>query len=167
MNNLATNPNSVKISDNNNSLIKLLIFKVGKLTLALPILQVQKVVRHNAVYGSGLSYVNLTHLGEQEVAVINLHQKLFKTSQTEASQATGYFIISKNVTGEPLGIMVAEAPSISDVPLGQIRLIPDSYRQADTLEIASHVAVIPQENETSLTIFILDLHRLIERSVLF
>jgi len=145
---------------NNNALLKLLIFEVGKLILALSIQQVQKVVRNNPVYGSGLSYVNLTHLGDQEVTVIDLHQKLFKVSQTETS-GTGYFIISKNVTGEPLGIAVAQTPTVIDVPLAQIRTLPESYRRADTLEIASHVAVIPQENNTSLTIFILDLERLV------
>lgn len=145
---------------NNNSLLKLLVFEVGKLVLALPIQQVQKVVRHNPVHGSGLSYVNVTHLEDQEVTVIDLHQKLFKVSQTE-TLGTGYFIISKNITGEPLGIVVAQTPTIIDVPLAQIRTLPESYRRADTLEIASHVAVIPQADETSLTVFILDLKRLI------
>ncbi|MGL5796182.1 MAG: chemotaxis protein CheW, partial [Waterburya sp.] len=70
-------------------------------------------------------------------------------------------IISKNITGEPLGIRVTEAPTLIDVPVAKIRLIPDSYRRADTLAIASHVAVIPQKNDTALTIFILDLKRLV------
>jgi chemotaxis signal transduction protein len=162
-NNMTVGINQVTIAANNvnnDSLLKLLVFEVGKLILALSIQQVQKVVRNNPVYGSGLSYVNLTHLGDQEVTVIDLHQKLFKVSQTETS-GTGYFIISKNVTGEPLGIAVAQTPTVIDVPLAQIRTLPESYRRADTLEIASHVAVIPQENNTSLTIFILDLERLV------
>lgn len=144
-----------------NSVIKLLVFDLGKLTLALPIKQVQKVIKHSAIYGSGLSHVNLVHLGEQEVAVIDLHQKLFKVSQPEILDGKGYFIITKSVIGEPLGIMVAQTPSLMDVPLERIRLLPNSYRQADTLIIASHVAVIPQPEDKSLTIFILDLKQLI------
>lgn len=165
MGNLIVEPNSNQISTNKNSSIKLLVFEVGKLTLALPILQVQKVVRKSEVHGSGLSYVNLTHLEQQEIAVVDLHQKLFNVSITEGSQGKenfGYFIISKNIIGEPLGIMVVNSPSLIDVASEKIRLIPDSYRQADTLEIASHVTVITQEDETSVTIFILDLERLIE-----
>lgn len=162
MNNLATDSPTKPISNSNpNSLIKLLVFEVGKLTLALPILQVKKVIRKNTVHGSGLSHVNLAHLEEQEIAVVDLHQKLFKVSLTEISSNKGYFIVTKNITGEPLGIFVIHPPSIIDVPAKQIRLIPDSYRRADTLEIASHVVVIPEENTKSLTIFMLDLERLL------
>lgn len=150
------------ISGNKDTLIKLLVFNIGALTLALPILQVQKVIRHNQVHGSGLSHANLTHVGDQEITIVDLHQKLFKTSLSSPSSTSGYFVISKEVTGEPLGIMVSESPSLIDVTTTQVRLIPESYRQADTLEIASHVAVIPQtETKAAQTIFILDLNRLV------
>lgn len=161
MSNLIADLRSPKTLSTQNSLIKLLVFEIGKLTLALPILHVQKVIKHNPLHGSGLSHVNLTHLPEQEVAVVDLHQKLFKISLKETSQTEGYFIISKNITGESLGIMVTESPSLIDVATSQIRVIPESYRRADTLEIASHVAIIPQEEDISLTIFILDLERLV------
>ncbi len=150
---------SLNTSTNINSLIKFLVFEIGKLTLALPILQVQKIVRQSEVHGSGLSHVNLTHLAEQEVAIVDLHQKLFGVSQTK-TENTGYFIISQNIAGEPLGILVSKSPTLIDVPTDQVRLLPDSYRRADTLEIASHVAIIPQENNI-LTVFILDLLRLV------
>jgi chemotaxis signal transduction protein len=140
--------------------IKLLVFEIGKLTLALPILQVQKVVKQLEVYGSGLSHVNLTHLPEQEIAIVDLHQKLFGVSLTQA-EATGYFIICKNIAGEPVGIIVSQAPTLIDVSLEQIRLLPDAYRRADTLEIASHVTVIPDQDVATKTIFILDVTRLV------
>lgn len=145
----------VNISAKSDTLIKLLVFTIGKLNLALPILQVQKVVRQNQVYGSGLSHVNLTHLQEQEIAIVDLHQKLFGISLNQP-EAKGYFIISKNVAGETLGIVVNQAPTLMDVPLEQIRLLPEAYRRSDTLEIASHVTVVSQA-ETITTIFILDL----------
>ncbi|MGF1589191.1 MAG: chemotaxis protein CheW [Pleurocapsa sp.] len=158
MSNLTVDLNQ-NTANKNNVLIKLLVFKIGKLTLALPILQVQKVVRQSEVCGSGLSHVSLTHLGEREIAVLDLHQKLFKVSLAKA-QTQGYFIISQNVREEPLGILVSQAPGLIDVPVEQIRLVPDAYRRADTLEIASHVTVVTQGEET-LTIFILDLAKLI------
>jgi chemotaxis signal transduction protein len=139
--------------------IKLLVFEIGKLTLALPILQVQKVVKQMEVYGSGLSHVNLTHFPEQEIAIVDLHQKLFGVSRTQSD--TGYFIISKNIAGEPLGIVVSQAPTLIDVFLEQIRLLPNSYRRADTLAIASHVTVIPGKNDVTKTIFIVDLTSLV------
>ncbi|MEM8674788.1 MAG: chemotaxis protein CheW [Cyanobacteria bacterium P01_G01_bin.67] len=149
---------SLNTSINNSSVVKLIVFEIGRLTLALPILQIQKIVKQNKVHGSGLSHVNLAHLAEQEVAIVDLHQKLFGTVLPQTEE-TGYFIISQNINREPLGIFVAQAPNLIDVVEEQIRVLPDSYRRADTLEIASHVAIIPQ-GDTSLTIFILDISRL-------
>ncbi len=143
-----------------NSSLKLVVFQIGKLTLSLPVEQVKKVTKYSQIHGSGLSYVNLTHLGEQEVTIIDLHQKIFKVSQNELSAEKGYFIITSDTNGDSLGIRVLQTPTLLDVPFSQIRILPISYRHADTLEIASHVAVIPQEDETLQTIFILDLDRL-------
>ena len=143
-----------------NSFLKLVVFRIGKLTLSLPVEQVTKVTRYTAIHGSGLSYVNLAHLGNQEVTIIDLHHKLFKISQDELSSEKGYFIITSNTAGDSLGIRVLQTPTLLDVPFSRIRILPVSYRHADTLEIASHVGVIPQDDETVQTIFILDVDRL-------
>jgi purine-binding chemotaxis protein CheW len=144
-----------------NSSLKILVFLIGKLTVALPVAWIQKVTKHRELHGSGLSHVNLTHLGESEITIVDLHQKLFKVSANEGG-SQGYFIITKdNIIGESLGIIVTAMPTLMEVPLSAVRALPQSYRHADTLEIASHVAVIPQENQTTSTIFILDLKRLI------
>ena len=146
------------ITSTSDSLLKLLIFEVGKLTLALPIEQIKKVVKYTSVYGSGLSHISLAHLDDREITIVDLEQKLFKHSQIERDNFDGYFIITKDVIGESIGILVAKIPSLIDVPISQIRLIPNSYRHSDTLEIASHVTVITQKNKPSVTIFILDLN---------
>lgn len=143
------------------SAAKLLIFEIGKLTLALPVEQVQRVTRYDEVYGSGLSHVNLIHWQDSEITVIDLHRKLFKVSEPASENSKKYIIISRNITGEPLGILVSQTPTLIDVPLSQIRIVPNSYRYADTLEIASHVAIVPQTERKPLTIFILDLQRAI------
>ena len=161
MTNQTINRDLSSSSQKNKLNIKLLIFEIGKLTLALPILQVQKVIRYNPLHGSGLSYVNLTHLDNQEIAIVDLHQKLFHTSSPKTSNQKGYFIITKNNVRESLGILVAKTPELINISAEQIRLIPDTYRQADTLKIASHVMVINLDNEIKKTIFILDLETLI------
>lgn len=143
-----------------NSLLKIIVFNIKNLTLSLPVDQVKKVIKKSTVYGSGLTHVNLAHIGEQEVTVVDLHQKLFKVSKRESNNSKEYLIITKSLSNEPLGIVVTETPILMDIPLAQIRKIPNAYRHADTLGIASHVAIIPQKNESSQTIFILDLERL-------
>ena len=155
---MSTTFNSISQPSTRNSVVELLVFEIAQLTLALPILQVQKVIKRRQVHGSGLSYVNLAHLSDREIAVVDLHQKLFGVSLSQSEK--GYFIISKEVKKEPLAIAVAQPPNLVNVSLERIRLLPDSYRRADTLEIASHVTVISQEEQTT-TIFILDLERLV------
>lgn len=144
-----------------NSLIKIVVFPIGKLTLGLPVEQVKKVIRKNKVHSSGLTHVYLAHIEEQEVTVIDLHEKLFKVSQSQSKDAKEYLIVTKSFINEPLGIVVMDTPILMDIPIAQIRTIPNTYRHADTLGIASHVAVIPQENDSSQTIFLLDLERLV------
>lgn len=160
--------NNPKLSTN--STVKLLVFFIGKLTLALPVDKVKKVTKYTPIHGSGMSYINLTHIGKQEVTVVDLHQKLFNISHDELISDGGYFILTKPkqtrseevspFIEESLGIRVAQSPSLIEVDLADIRALPSSYRYADTLEIASHVAVIPQEDRTTQTIFILDLEHL-------
>jgi purine-binding chemotaxis protein CheW len=152
-----------------NSSLKLLLFDIGKLHLSLSVDQVQKVTKYQSVHSSGLNHVGISHLGNlakgeamQDVTIVDLHKKLFHTSQIDPSEGKGYFIITKPVVqGESLGIIVTKAPTLIDVPVEQIRVLPNSYRHADTLVIASHVTLIPQADNNSLTVFILDLQQLI------
>lgn len=142
------------------SLIKLIVFNMGRLNLALRIESVYKVVNHISTYGSGLGAVGITHLGEGEITVVDLHQRFFKASQISESSLSGYLIVVQNITGELYGIPVTETPALMEVSPAMIRVLPESYRRADTLDVASHVAVIPQDG-TPLTIFVLDVDRLL------
>lgn len=143
--------------------LKLVVFTIGGLNLALRIESVYKVVNHTPVYSSGLNHVGITHLGDslrdssasQEVTVVDLHWRFFKSSQASDLNVGGYLVIVKTATGELYGIPVPETPVLIEVPLSTIRAVPESYRRADTLEVASHVAVIPQEGNP-LTVFLLD-----------
>lgn len=158
---LQNKPEDIIVTSTSDSLLKLLMFEVSKLTLALPIEQIKKVVKYTSVHGSGLSHINLAHLDDREVTIVDLAQKLFKHTQIDRDDFDGYFIITKDILGESIGILVSKMPTLIDISLSKIRLLPNSYRHSDTLEIASHVTVISPKNKPSVTIFILDLDRLI------
>lgn len=125
---------------------------IGKLTLACRIETVYKVVNCAQIHSSGLGPTGLTHVDGQTVVVIDLHRKLFNVSITGDPR---YFVIIKPRRDNLVAIPVTTAPNLMDVQREQIRLLPQTYRQSDTLGIASHVAVIPN-GEESLTLFILD-----------
>ncbi len=140
--------------------VKLLIFKVGKLTVALSVDFVQKILKKMKIYGSGTTEMGIAHINNQEITVIDLHKRLFKISQPLNQQANSFLILAKNTIDEVFGILVTETPSLSDLPLSQIRVLPDSYRRGDTLEIATHVTRIEEKGEL-VTVFILDVDKLI------
>jgi purine-binding chemotaxis protein CheW len=141
-------------------LLKLIVFEMGSLNLALPIDSVYKVLNYTPIYGSGINQVGVTHVGEFEVTVVDLYQRFFKSISTKETETGGYLVLVQNTTGELYGIPVAETPVLMEVSLSQVRVLPESYRRADTLDVASHVAVIPQET-APLTVFVLDVDLLL------
>ncbi|MEQ9354984.1 chemotaxis protein CheW [Coleofasciculus chthonoplastes] len=151
---------SEKTTRDRKQVLKLILFTLGNLHLALPIESVYKILNRAPVHGSGMNQVGVTHSGEEEITVIDLYQRFFKESLPEAANGGGYLVTMQNKTGELYGIPVADAPILIDVPLSAIRLLPESYRRSDTVNIARHVAVIPQDSG-SKTIFLLDVDLLL------
>lgn len=140
--------------------LKLVVFVMGSLHLALHIESVYKVVNQTAVYKTGMGSVGVAHVGDREVTVVDLYRRFFKESQISSSDLVSHLVLVQNTMGELYGIPVADTPVLIEVPLPMIRVLPQSYRGADTLDVASHVAVIPQE-ATALTIFLLDVDLLL------
>jgi purine-binding chemotaxis protein CheW len=131
---------------------KLVVFGMGNVNLALPSDAVFKVTNQMPVYGSGFNGVGVAHFGDRQITIIELHRRFFTAKGK-------YLIIAENKIGELYGIPVAAVPTLMDVPLSKIQVLPDSYRHAD-LAIATHVCHIPQA-ETPLTIFLLDIDQLL------
>lgn len=160
MNNLLSPEQQLQEPREVTRLLKLVVFTMGNLNLALPIESVYKVVNHRPVYSSGVLPIGVTHLGDIEITVVDLYRRFFQESLKSESSQRGYLIIVQNTTGELYGIPVAETPVLMEVPSSLIRILPESYRRADTLDVASHVAVIPQET-APLTVFLLDVEILL------
>ncbi len=138
---------------------QLLIFQTGTLNLALAVESVKKITHYTSMQGSGTTAVGLIHIDNLEITAIDLHKRLFKVPQASV-EGRQFLILAKNSIDELFGILVSQTPTLVDLPLAQIRTLPDSYRRADTLEIASHVTRV-QENDQLLTIFVLDVDRLV------
>ncbi len=134
---------------------KFVLFAMGKLNFALPIALVVKILPHTPSYGSGLSDTEVLNLEDRPVTVIDLHRRLFRVSQPPTQRSRQYFILVKNHGGEEFCLLVNDAPTLMDIPHKQIRKLPDSYRQTDSLHCASHVLVVEQKSE-KFTIFLLD-----------
>ncbi|AIE73264.1 MULTISPECIES: CheW domain-containing protein [unclassified Synechocystis] len=134
---------------------KFLLFAIGKLNLALPIALVVKILPHSPTHGTRLSATGLVNLENRSVTMVDLHRRFFGVPQPPTDKAKQYFILTKNRSGEEFCLLVNNAPTLMDVLPQQIRQLPASYRQNDTLKSASHVMLVEQKPE-KFTVFLLD-----------
>jgi len=119
--------------------LRFVMFSLGNMDLALPIATVVKIVNLGTVAGNGQSPWGVVTLGNQPYTVIDLHHYLFQTP-LEACPHGGYLVFTAFATGELVGIPTIGSPTLVDVPWDQVRLLPDAYRRADRLAVASHLA---------------------------
>lgn len=142
---------------NSNATLKLIVMQFGQLTVACRIDAVYKVIKQAHIHSSGLGATGLTHLDGRNVVVVDLYHRLFNQS---VNYAHGYLVILQVRSQELVAIQVNQSPNLMDVQRDYIKVLPDSYRQSDTLGIANQVAVIP-DGDNPLTIFVLDENALI------
>ena len=131
---------------------RLIVTTLGNITLAYRIETVYKVVKRSQTPGNRLGHTGITHINGQEAIIVDLYRKLFNTP---APDEQGYFVVLQHCVGELIAVPVETSPNLIDIPREHVRVLPNSYRQADALSMASHVAVIPHGDET-LTIFVID-----------
>ena len=141
--------------------VKMIVFTIGNFDLALPIEIVHKVLNQIPVYGSGLNGVGIAHVGDLEVTVIDLHRQLFQSSIINETSQKGYLLILHSKSGDLYGLPVASVPVLMDLPLASIRVLPESYRSGDILQMATHVCYLPDE-EPPLTIFLVNPEQILQ-----
>ncbi len=143
---------------------KLIVFPVGELRLAVPMDNISRVINRPKVYSSGLNAVGVTTVGDRELTIVDLHQQLFGTPGAFNPERPGYLVLTPSPTGELMGIPTPETPRLLDIPLEQIRELPESYRQADTLWVASHmIRTAMTEGGELQSIFMLDMAAVLEK----
>lgn len=147
------------MSSSSTTTAKLIYFPMGELSLALPMANVKKVINRPLAYGSGLSAASVTMVDEMQLPLIDVHRLLFQQPLPIDPNRPGYLIILRLNATELLGIPVQETPVLLDVPLTAVRVLPDSYRQSDTLSIASHLVRL-DEATGDRTLFLVDTQRL-------
>lgn len=143
---------------------KLIIFPVGELRLAVPMDNISRVINRPRVYSSGTHAVGVTTVGDRELTTVDLHQQLFGTPGSFNPERPGYLVLTPSPTGEIMGIPTPETPMLLEVPLAQIRELPQSYRQADTLWVASHmIRTAVEEGGELQSIFLLDMAAVMDK----
>ncbi|MGF1523391.1 MAG: hypothetical protein ACFBSF_13840 [Leptolyngbyaceae cyanobacterium] len=136
----------------------------GTLKLALPLQSIYKVTYHKPSYTDGLNAGGMTPMEDRDVTLVDLHQYIFKSPLPGPPVATQpCLIVVQDPNRKLYGLLTAGSPTLIDILPSNIRVLPNAYRQADTLGIASHVAIAVQ-GETKQTVFLLDVSLLLRNS---
>lgn len=161
---MAPKPPSAATRKPTEAMLKLVVFPLGQLLLAAPMDRISRVIHCPQVYSSGLGSVGVATVGDRELTIIDLHQELFHSPTPQVADRPGYLVLTPAPSGELMGIPTPETPLLLEVPTRLVRLLPDSYRQADTLWVASHmVRTALGEGQPPQSIFVLDMAAIVDR----
>ncbi len=143
--------------------VKVIVFTIAGYKLALPMEAVLRVVNCPKEIGDRDQQVELIHLGQMAITVLNLHTHL-SLKQAQPTLTKEHFLVAAKAGNELCAIRVDSPPDLVELDATTIRQLPDPYRQGHPLNIASRVAVLPQGKAT-MAIFILDMKRVMDAIV--
>ncbi len=139
--------------------VPVLVFPLKHLSLALRLEWVIKVIPLPEIFGSGQKAMGVAHFEDREITILDPYRQLYGVPNPAPFR---YVVVVQPTSGNDYGIPVTTLPVFQELPLKSLRSLPSSYRQGDTLGIASHVALIPTHPDQTQTIFLLDVEALWE-----
>jgi purine-binding chemotaxis protein CheW len=137
------------------AIVRVILFRIGTLNLAIRLESVNKILKNTPIDSSGTNSFGVAQVGDREITILDLQRQLFGDSGVAERGIHSHLILLKTASGEPFGIPVAEVPTLIEIALTSLRVLPESYRRADTLSMATHVARVPQ-GDGELTVFLVD-----------
>lgn len=141
------------------SSLRVLIFPLKNLFLALRLDWVIKVIPLPEIFSAAQRGMGVAHFENREITILDPYQKLYGEPNPTPCH---YMIVVGTHLPQEYGIPVTTLPQIRELALANVRQLPPAYRQGDTLGIASHVALLPEADQTR-TLFLLDLEALCQR----
>ncbi len=140
--------------------VPILAFPLRGQVVAVPMAAVVKLVTCPASLQTDENEVSLLHWRDHQITVLNLYSKLTPSSAETTPPKRPFILILQAPHQDLYGIPITEPPALLNLPASTIRPLPQAYRQAMPLPLASYVAVLPR-GEISVTILLLDLSLLL------
>ncbi|NEP00613.1 MAG: chemotaxis protein CheW [Symploca sp. SIO2E9] len=135
---------------------KFIVFKIADYLLALPIVDVLKVVYCPPLAYREFKNMGIVQLGKHTVRVLNLYEQFSSDGVSQISTNHDFLVITNSLEGELWGIGVQETPNLMDLPLESMQNLPKFESPSGFLELFSYSAVV-SDSEVTNTIFLLDL----------
>jgi chemotaxis signal transduction protein len=132
--------------------LKLLLFPLGNLFLALRLTGLKRVIKLPEIFKSGDKVLGITQVDGQDVIVLDLYWQIYGRS---LETAKGFLVVVESETCT-YGIVVDTLPTIKDIPESDLQTIPSDYRDRDPLGIADVMATLNLTKNQTITAFVLD-----------
>jgi hypothetical protein len=128
--------------------IELIVFNLGEVSFGIPMTKIDRVVNKTNLERLAVCDSNRDFNLSAGIEILDLHHQVFGIS---IANPTAMVIFR----GDRLaGIPIDTTPTLTSIPLDQIRILPTEFRTNSPLGIASHIAMTASSNQES-TIFIL------------
>jgi purine-binding chemotaxis protein CheW len=139
-----------------------IVFTIANHWLALPLAAVLKIMTTKAIPLNEIGGQSLIYLDQDPITLVNLHPVLSgvlaSSSTSPANVISGQFLLITGLYGYPQwAIPVDEAPTLLELPLDSVRLLPNTYRES-IHNLACHVAVLSNRDLTP-TVLLLNLQQ--------
>jgi chemotaxis signal transduction protein len=137
---------------------KFIVFRIAEYCLALSFDNVLRVIQYLPRQGEKLNALGLTQIGRHTIKILDIHQLLGGEPSSQASANPVFLVITHSSQGHLYGIPVYLPPDLIEIPSRLMNLLPPYDQSSHILSMASHTAVISQD-EDETTVFLLDLKR--------
>jgi chemotaxis signal transduction protein len=107
---------------------------------ALPLEAVNKIIICPPLTSRITKGIGTIELDSQMLTIVDLSYKFNLECLPEFYR---FLILFKLDNGESCGIPVSQSPLTLDIPFDTVRTIPQSFRQANDLDFATHMAIVP------------------------
>lgn len=138
--------------------VRAICFSVNQCLLALPVSAIAKVTHCPPIQGSDLARVQLVHVDQQIVRILNLHALLADRTQSADLSDGQFLIIARSPSGELCGIPADLPPDLIEISRDAIRTLPQDVGDTPLARVSTAIALLPPA-ENPRTVFLLNLAR--------
>ena len=139
--------------------LQTIVFTISEYTFALPMQTVAKIVPCPLIDRSGENGIGLLEWEGQIITIVDLQQQLASnvaSFNSDINSKHSFLILTQTKTQELCGFVTAKPPTLIDIFLDDIFLIPSSFREVNQLGFISHMTLLTDlETQQKTKVFLL------------
>ena len=139
--------------------LQTVVFSIDEYTFALPMEAVAKIIPCPPLDSSRENGIGLVEWEGKIITIVDLQQKLasdLAPLNRDNNSKHPFLILTPTKTQELCGFITEQPPTLIDITLDDIFLVPLSYREVNQLSFVSHMALLTNpETQEKTKVFLL------------